>query len=298
MWRFHAMGTDVQVSAPALATEDEQRLAADVARLFTRTEQRFSRFLADSELSALNRATAPLAVSPEMCEVLRAARAHVAATDGLFDPAVGGALVAAGYDRSFAPGQLDRDTARASVRRARFAEVEIDDATGTVRRPAHVLVDLGGFLKGRTVDRAARLAPELAMIDAGGDAVVRGAGSDGRGWLVDIESPFDVHATVATLRLRDRAVATSAANRRWWRAGGELAHHLIDPRTGAPARSDLAQVTVVAATCEQADVVAKVGFIVGADAAAGRIVAAGVAGVLVTVAGDVRVVGELEVARA
>lgn len=295
MWRFHAMSTDVRVAAPGLDETREQRLVTDIAALFERTERRFSRFRDDSELSALNRSTAAFAVSAEMLEVLLAARAHVDATAGLFDPAIGGALHAAGYDRPFAPGRLDRDTAPVRVRRARFAELAIDEATRTVRRPRHVHVDLGGFLKGRTVDRAALLAPPVAMIDAGGDVIVRGAGNDGSGWLVDVEDPADPHETLVTLRLRDRAVATSAPNRRWWHAGDDVQHHLIDPRTGEPARSDLAQVTVIADTAERADVLAKVGFLAGADAAATRLRAAGAAGVLVTRSGDVRVVGEVEV---
>ncbi len=283
MQTFRAMSTDVTVAAPELAAADERTLADAIEALFADTERRFSRFRIDSELSCLNRATT-LTVSGELAELLAAARSHVDATGGVFDPTIGGALVAAGYDRSFAPGALDRD-ASCTAHPTSFADVVVDGCT--VTKPAHVQLDLGGFLKGRTVDRAAALAPSPSIVDAGGDLVIHGEA------LVDIEDPADARNTLATLHVRDRAVATSAPNRRRWRAGDATAHHLIDPRSGAPARSDLAQVTVVAATAEHADVLAKTVFVLGRDAGA-RFLASRAAGVLVGIDGTLNVVGDLE----
>lgn len=300
MYVFPAMNTEVSVAAPGLDDAAEYALTRQVASVFADAERRFSRFLDDSELGRLNRATAPITVSRELMDVLCDARRHVAATDGMFDPAIGAALRASGYDRSFGPGVLDRDASVSSVSpapRARFADLVLDEDARVVHRPPHVHVDLGGFLKGRTVDRAAQLAPELAMIDAGGDGMLRGAGPDGSGWLVDIEDPRDASRVLVTLRVRDRAVATSAPNRRRWRAGRAMAHHLINPRTGLPSSSDLAQVTAVAPTAERADVVAKVAFLRGAaDAARWLADQDGVGGVLVLGDGSVRIIGELEVA--
>ncbi|MBS1122589.1 MAG: ApbE family lipoprotein [Deltaproteobacteria bacterium] len=299
MFAFRAMNTDVAIAAPTLDPAAEQRLAQQAARLFADTERRFSRFVADSELGRLNRATGSVVVSRELMELLCAAGRHVVETEGLFDPTIGGALRAAGYDRSFSPGTLDHDAPPARAPPAHFAELAIDEPARLVRRPPHLSIDLGGFLKGRTVDHAAALAPAPAMVDAGGDAMLRGNGPDGTGWLVEIEDPADARHVLATLRLRDRAVATSAPNRRRWRAGDRAAHHLIDPRTGEPSRSDLAQVTVVAATAEQADVLAKVVFLLGATDGARRLDGQpGLGGALVTRDGSLLLVGDLEVADA
>lgn len=299
MWTFRSMNTEIAVTAPRLANDDERHLASAIARVFAETEQRFSRFRDDSELSALNRATEPVVVSGELLELLLAARGHVIETDGLFDPAIGAALRAAGYDRSFVRDLLDRSAANPDASRASFDEIEIDEQTQRVVRPVHLQLDFGGFLKGRTVDRGAAMLPAPAVVDAGGDAMLRGAGADGAGWLVEVEDPFDAHATLVTLRVRDRAVATSASNRRCWRVGAELAHHLIDPRTSAPSRSDLAQVTVVAPTAERADVLAKVVFLLGAAEGAHLVEGhAELGAVLVTRSSEMRIVGNVEVARA
>ncbi len=80
--------------------------------------------------------------------------------------------------------------------------------------------------------------------------------------------------------------------------GAGTAHHLIDPRTGAPAVSDLAQVTALAPTAERADVLAKVAFLLGADEGARLLAGPELGGVLITRDGSVRLVGELEVEHA
>jgi thiamine biosynthesis lipoprotein len=260
MFTFRAMNTDVTVVLPTL--EDGQDHADAVAHTFAAAERRFSRFDVDSELTALNRARGPVVVSAPLFDALMRARAYVELTDGAFDPAVGGALAAHGYDRSFAPGALDRDGGIALPRAGRFLDVELHPGTRTVLRPAHLQIDLGGMIKGTTVDAAAALLPTPSVVDAGGDAMLRG-----RDWPLDIEDPHDARRTLLTLVVSDRAVATSAANRRRWRVAGDMAHHLIDPRTQAPASSDLVQVTVLARTTELADVLAKAAFVLGADAA-------------------------------
>jgi thiamine biosynthesis lipoprotein len=230
MLTFRAMNTDVTVAAPRLSPADEQAVARRVAAVFTASERRYSRFRPDSELSRVNRATGPVTVSAEMFGVLRRARHYTMLTGGVFDPAVGAALLALGYDRSFSSGALDREGAGHPPRPLSILDVVLDETTSTVCRPPDLQIDLGGFVKGRTVDLAGSLLPVPGVIDAGGDALARGDGPDGSGWVVD-------------------------------------AHHLIDPRARRSADSDLAQVTVVATSTELADVLAKTAFILGSRAA-------------------------------
>jgi thiamine biosynthesis lipoprotein len=260
MFTFRAMNTEVSV----IAAGDEERAATRAADLFARAEARFSRFRGDSELSALNRARGPLRVSPDLFAALLRARGYLELTGGLFDPAIGGALAALGYDRSFAPGALDRATAPAPAPAASLLEVALDLANRTVERPDHVQIDLGGMIKGAAVDAAARACLGGAgAIDAGGDAAVRGCAPDGEPWRIEIEDPRDASRVIATVAACDRAVATSASNRRRWQLGSGQAHHIIDPRTGEPAASDLAQVTVLAPRAELAEVVAKAVLLLG-----------------------------------
>ena len=293
MWTFRAMNTDVAVAAPQLDEDAERALALRVERLFARTEERFSRFSTTSELAELNRADGPIVVSDEMLSLLVRARAHATETGGIFEPAVGGSLPAIGYDRSFAPGALDREEDAVASTPGSIDMLEIDVERRRVTRPPCVQIDFGGFLKGLTVDRAASIATGPVMVDAGGDAVVRGAS-----WEVDIEDPRDAARTVGTVTVRDLIVATSAANRRHWRRGTQVMHHLIDPRTGAPAQTDVVQATVFAPTAESADVMAKVAFVLGADAAVRALEQRRLSGVLVLLDGSIRTAGTVELRHA
>lgn len=294
---FRAMSTGVTVLCPGLDAASAAAIADGVRADFAASEQRFSRFRADSELSRLHRAGGPTVVSGALFAALSRARGYFELTSGLFDPTVGAALVALGYDQSFAPGALDREAIAEVTPSASFADVALDAATRTVALPRGTHLDLGGFLKGFTVDRAARRLSGTGAVDAGGDAVLRGDGPDGEGWLVDVEDPSDPQRVVATVRARDRAVATSAANRRRWRAGGREQHHLIDPRTRRPAVTDLAQATVLAPSAELADVLAKTAFMLGVRGARrflDRFTRVGA--VLVRRNGELSIVGDVEVA--
>lgn len=298
MWTFRAMNTDVAVAAPELGDAMERELVLEVEHLFRETERRFSRFRPDSELAQLNRSVGPITVSRDLLELLLRARDHALATNGIFEPAVGAAMRASGYDRSFAPGVLDREAPPGATPRASVAMLDIDAEHRRVVRPPHVELDLGGFLKGRTADRAAALASVPVIVDAGGDAVLRGAPPGAAGWTVEIEDPYDPMRTIGTMVVRDQAVATSAPNRRRWRRGTQVMHHLLDPRTRAPARTDLAQATVLAPTAELADVMAKVAFVLGSERAARELGRRGLSAVLVLQGGAIRTVGSVELEHA
>ena len=295
MWTFRAMNTDVAVAAPGLSDGAERELALAVEQLFRQTEQRFSRFLPDSELAQLNRADGPITVSAELLELLVRARAHAIDTGGIFEPAVGAAMHASGYDRSFASGALDRDEAPTAAPDASIAMLDIDEEQRRVARPQQVQIDFGGFLKGLTADRAAALATGAVIVDAGGDAVLRGAPPGDPGWTVEIEDPNDAARTMGTIVVRDLAVATSAANRRRWRRGSHVMHHLIDPRTRAPARTDVVQATVLAPTAELADVMGKVAFVLGSEDAMRELDRRALSAVLVLHDGAIRTVGAVEI---
>ena len=292
MFAFSAMNTEVLVVSP----QNEEAVASRVARTFADAERRFSRFREDSELSALNRASGPFVASAELFEVLERARVYVELTEGLFDPGVGAALEALGYDRSFEPGALDRRSATMPPPTKRFSDVILEAKTRTVWRPQQLKIDLGGLVKGRTVDHAARHLGTAGAIDAGGDARLLGVAPSGESWLVDIEDPSDASRILASVAATDVAVATSATNRRRWRVGDTSLHHLIDPRTQRPSTSDLQQATVFAPTTELADVLAKTALLLGVRSARAFLERrSDVGAVLITQTGRLHFVGAVDV---
>ncbi|HEX5503654.1 MAG TPA: FAD:protein FMN transferase, partial [Thermomicrobiales bacterium] len=268
--------------------------ARDVERLFARVEAALSRFRPASELSRLNRAAGrPFRASPLLFAVVSAALAAARETGGLFDPTVLGALVAAGYDRSFellAAGPDGPPPAAPPRPRCDWRDVALDERAGTIALPAGCGLDLGGIGKGWAVDRAVdRLRPRgNFVIDAGGDLYAAGAQAGGAPWTVGVADPHVPARDLLVLTPRDRAVATSTTARRRWKRGGVERHHLIDPRTGAPATSGVVSATVVAESVARAEVLAKVALLLGPRA--GRAFLdrqAGVPGILVHADGRV-----------
>jgi thiamine biosynthesis lipoprotein len=262
------MNTDV--TAMVVATEgdaDADAALGKVEGLFAEVEATLSRFRPDSELSRLNRqAGAPFRGSPYLLAAIDSALAAAWATDGVFDPTILNALVAAGYDRTFedVPPQRGTPAHVPSGHRPAWRDVRLDAASSTIFLPKGVGLDLGGIGKGWTVDRAVEQLAKFPGfgIDAGGDLYCRGTRADGQPWSVGIVDPCQPGRDLAVLAVREGAVATSTTRRRWQRAG-ETLHHLIDPRTGRPAVTDVLSATVLADSVARAETLAKVALLLG-----------------------------------
>lgn len=82
-------------------------------------------------------------------------------------------------------------------------------------------------------------------------------------WPIDLENPAKPGETLVLLNTPPGAVATSSVAKRIWKQAGIARHHLIDPRTGEPARTEWLSVTVIAPHASQAEVFAKALLIAG-----------------------------------
>lgn len=233
-----------------------------------------SRFRADSELAAVNAgAGRPVRVGRVLRDAVGCALHAAAETGGAVDPTVGRSMEAIGYDRSFLRLELrDGRLVRPAFEPAgRWQEVEVDDDAGTIRLPAAVALDLGATAKARAADRAAALAARKTgagvLVSIGGDVAVAGPAPDG-GWPVGVA--HDHRATgrdVATcIALRDGGVASSGTRVRRWRTAAGPMHHIVDPRTGRPATSPWATVSVIAATCLDANTASTAAVVLGDNA--------------------------------
>lgn len=240
-----------------------------VPEWFAGWEQRFSRFRPTSELSRLNaQAGAWVTVSVEFWDVLLAALEAARRSNGLATPLVLPALVAAGYDRSFTATAPFQAVAAEPVPIIDWRTIELDPLHRAVRLPTGALLDLGGIVKGWAAETAVvRLsAAGPALVDAGGDIAVSGPCADGRAWPIAVADPLASGAELDVVLLTTGGVATSGRDYRYWQANGQAYHHIIDPRSGLPALSDVLSATVVAPSTLQAEAAAKTVLILGAQA--------------------------------
>jgi thiamine biosynthesis lipoprotein len=141
--------------------------------------------------------------------------------------------------------------------------LKLDQEQRTAQLPPGIGLDLGGLAKGMAVDAViADLAARhvgVAAVDAGGDLALIGLPPGAPAWTISIDGP-DRPRRVS---LASGAMATSSTARRRWRQGSALRHHLIDPRTGLPSTAPVWSTSVAAPTCAQAEVAAKVAFLLG-----------------------------------
>jgi len=269
---LEAFGSAALVAVTEAAALDTAR--AVVERIVAEFDLACSRFRDDSELSAVNAAAGePVEVGPVLLDAVSAALRAARLTGGDVDPTIGQALISLGYDRDFALLGGDGESSLVLGSVPGWRTVTVDASRRTVRVVAGVSLDLGATAKALAADRAAEAASAAAgcgvLVSFGGDLAIAGR-APSEGWLVrvtdDHRSGFD--APGQWISLSSGGLATSSTTVRRWRAGSELAHHLIDPATGRSADSAWRTVSVCAGNCLDANIASTASIIRGERAPA------------------------------
>ena len=273
-WR--ALGTLVHlvVTEPSRLPAARSLLEADLAAV----DLACSRFRADSEIRTLPASgqtagpTSGQQVSPLLAEAIAVALRAAELTDGNVDPTVGAAMSAIGYDRDFEQIRHADPSARQAVTVRTvpgWREVRLEGRTLTM--PAGVQLDLGATAKAWAADRsAARIARRAGcgvLVSLGGDIAVAGPAPEG-GWRIRVQdvtgSPDEApEGPYALIAIRDGGLATSSTKARRWQRGGDVLHHILDPRTGLPAEPVWRTVSVAAGTCADANAASTAAIIRG-----------------------------------
>ena len=195
-----------------------------------------------------------------------------------------GAVLRAGYDRSFETLGVRPDPALSPLRSG-AAGIVVDEDAGTVRLPVDVGFDPGGIGKGLAADLVvAEVLAEGAAgacVNLGGDMRVDGAAPDGRRLAHRHRGPtrrLAAHRRGGGRRRRGHELAR--LRRRWFGPDRTERHHLIDPARGTSAATPVLAATAVAAEGWQAEVLAKAAFLRGSDGLA-LLHGLGVAGLVV-----------------
>ena len=215
-----------------------------------------NRFREDSEIRRLVGRSGWVTLSPTLTHLMAEALVAADLTDGDVDPTVGRALRRLGYDRDLRLVQGDNGPLRAVVQPVPgYRGLELRGSR--LRVPDGVELDLGATAKAVAADRAARLVQAAfgtgVLVSLGGDIATAGVAPDA-GWQVRVQDRLEDPWTQIAMP-GGAAVATSSTVSRQWRRGGRTLHHVVDPRTGQPARPVWRSVTVAASTCAYANAV-------------------------------------------
>jgi thiamine biosynthesis lipoprotein len=279
---FAVMGTVVTFRIVNRGARPEAEASEAIRRAeawFLDVERACSRFEPDSELSLLcARPGRPVAVSALLYQLVEYALGVADASDGAFDPTVGGRMEAQGFDRNWRTGRRARSADGHTD--VSYRDVLLDPSRRTIELGKPLLLDLGAVAKGFAVDMAVRELEPLGsfMVDAGGDVYLRGTNEDGRPWSVGIRHPRSESDLIETLSVSDAAVCTSGD---YDGRTSPDSHHILDPRVGASTES-ASSVTVLAPSAMAADALATAAFVLGPSAGIALLEAEGVQGLVFT----------------
>jgi thiamine biosynthesis lipoprotein len=258
------MGTSFVLTVTSASRDTALSASEAAVREVERVEALLSTWRDDTPLARLN-AAAPgvaTAVPPELFALLKRVFEWEKATGGAFDPAVGPLVTAWGLRTG---GRIPDAAVLAQAREASRPDLFTfeESSLRVTRRDALAGIDEGAWGKGWALDRAAEVAGEAGgssfVLDLGGQVLARGEETS-----VDVADPRDRARAVAKLRLKDASASTSGNSERGVAMNGRHIGHLLDPRTGEPAR-DFGSVTVVAKDGLTADVLSTAFFVLGPE---------------------------------
>ena len=311
--RGRIMGTDLHVVAVGPPTATSGAVARAVARLEL-LEARWSRFRPTSELSRV--AAVPGTWHPVSSDTVLLVRAALEASErtaGRCDATGGVAIAAAGYDRDLAARRAAGPVAVPTPRPfPGVGTVELDVVGRRLRLAPGCVLDPGAIGKGLAADlvvaellggRGGVQGLEGILVNVGGDLACAGRPPVGEAWGVEValgsmashgaSEPAGVPAQAVRWSLSSGAVATSSSRRRTWATSAGIAHHVLDPRTGAPALDPPALVSVHAGAAWWAEAAATALMLLPAGERASWARDAGVAAVVVGEDGIVDRVGDV-----
>ncbi len=261
--RGSALGTTWSVVAQLPGDMGPGRLQDAVEATLAAVDAEMSGWRAESELSRFNRAQAgswhPL--SAGHFAVVQAALDIAAATEGAFDPCLGAAADRWGFGPS-GPVACPPAACPPVAILPDWRRLQLRPADTALLQPGGVCLDLSAIGKGHAVDRVClalqRLGLASMLVEIGGEVRGEGVKPDGGPWWVALEVPPGLPGERAADRrtvvaLHGHAVATSGDYRRHFVHDGVRFGHVLDPRRGAPARTDLAAVSVIHRGCMAAD---------------------------------------------
>lgn len=262
---FRAMGCKVEVQ---LETEgDGYALLNTLPSQLEAYEAILSRFREDSELLHLNRNTGRwVTVSDTLFQVVQQAKHGARRTYGLYNPLILKQMVANGYAHSFE--KVDRLISQATQPAQNWQSIGINLETQEVYLPVDCAMDLGGIAKGWVSAEIARQLGQhgACLVNIGGDITMTNAPSGQAGWEIEIDDPFTGNV-LTSFHLTNTTIITSGIDyRQWTTSDGVNKHHIIDPRTGYPADTDILTVTIIHPHAPSAEVFAKAVLLVNSQA--------------------------------
>ena len=228
----------------------------------------WSRFQSNNELSQLNdlKMGETLRINSLLYECLVQADHYYQLSNGLFSPYLKLQLEQHGYNQSFpfltAKSKSFQNKSLITVQPFQFL------GDGQVMKVAQQEIDLGGFAKGFAIEKMANwleheVSSDFGLIDGGGDMKMWSSGE--KTWTIGVADAWNIDKEISSIKIKTGAIATSNQVYRSWMQGTKKKHHLLNGQTGEMADTDVLQASVVTSSLCDAEVGAKLCFLMKED---------------------------------
>lgn len=267
--KFMAMGSFVEFTV----IEKNKKLALDAIdsamAVFRQVDNLMSIYKSESEISDVNRKAGieDVKVAGEFMEVVQKSLEFSIESKGVFDITVLPLIDLWGFRDKKNLHVPDKKLIEYALEGVGYTKVKPNPSAGTIGLTSkNTSIDVGGIGVGYTVDKAISVMKEKGIqrviINAGGDIYVMGTPEGENGWLIGIQDPLRNNKIVASIRLKDCAIATSGNYEDYVELDGHRFGHIFNPKEGAPSESILSS-TIVAKTCIEADALSTTTFVMG-----------------------------------
>ncbi len=235
-------------------------------------EQLISRNIATSEVSQVNAAAGkqPVVVSKRVFDLVKTAVSYAELTGGAFNPAIGPLVSLWGIatDHPYLPTQEEIEAVLPLID---YHDIILDAATSTVfLARTGMSLDLGGIGKGYSADAVKQILEsrkvKSALVNLGGNILVVGNKADGQPWRIGLQDPTSKRGEYfMTVSVTNQSVVTSGPYERFFEQDGVVYHHILDPKTGYPADTDIVSSTMISDSSTMADAFSTATFVLGLE---------------------------------
>lgn len=245
------MNTYMKQTTYDSATDAGEKLK-EMFDYLTAFEQKTSAYISDSEISKINdhSGATEIAVSDEIYTLLQKSKALSLRSQGRFDITVGPLVKLWGIN-SDTPKVPSAQELNAVKQRVNVKKLILNDQKKTAKlEQPDMALDLGGIAKGFACDLARKKYQELGLnsclLSLGGNIYSYGKKPDGTDFVIGLRDPLgDANTLFGTITAPDQVISTTGGYERYFEQDGIRYHHILDPKTSAPAETDLLSVTVI-----------------------------------------------------
>ncbi len=264
------MGTVVEIKAVSDNSVKADRAISAAFKIMREVENQMTAKRSGSWLDRISKEAVekPLKIPEELAEVIYLCLKYSEITNGAFDISIGS------ITRYWEFGKVDgkipsKEEVENALNLVDFKKIHMDKEKRLIKLDiVGMNLDLGAAAKGYAVDKAVEklkgMGIDAGLVNAGGDLKVFGKKPDGESWHIGIQDPQDLKEVIGSIVLNDEALVTSGDYERFIIFEGIKYHHILDPKTGWPAR-DCKSVSIACEKAVEADILSTAVFVMGAE---------------------------------